>query len=106
MPSINKATRFEAIKVHTGADRVISLKVKDGEKVKSNIGLLDPRLFSGENKLHATIDGQTSLWSLHYDSGILPQQLRQKFTGFSKLMSFVTDYFARRNIEVKEVFDA
>jgi len=104
--SINKATPSEDIKVQRGNDRILKLKVIDGEKPISSLGLVDPRLFTGENKLHALLEDNSSLWHLKYDSGTLPAPLRQRFTGYSKLVTFVRDYFARRNVEVEEVIHA
>lgn len=85
-------------------DRVIMLKPLKGKQT-NNHGMVDTRLFSGDNKLHAIMDHQTSLWYLKYEKGALPDPLKQHFTGFSKLMNYVTEYFKRRNIEVIEVLD-
>lgn len=86
-------------------DRILVLGVIDGTKPKNTIGLVDPRLFTGENKLHAVMDTQTTLWHLKYDSGVMPQPLKQQFTSFTKLYDHAVDYFAKRNIIIKEVLD-
>ena len=67
--------------------------------------MVDSRLFTGENRLHAIMDTQTTLWHLAYDNGILPQPLKQQFTSFTKLHGYVKDYLSRRNIEIVEVID-
>lgn len=86
-------------------DRVLVLKVMDGKKVLSNGGFSDPRLFSGENKLHAMMDPQTCMWKLKYDMGTLPEPLKGTFTGFRALKQYVQSYFEKRNIEIVEVKD-
>lgn len=87
-----------------GNNRVLSLKIKDGTKPKSSTGLVDTSLFSGGNSLHAIQDA--GLWTLKYAKGATPPLFRQKFTNFNSLLKWTTNYFALRNIEIKEVFDA
>lgn len=84
-------------------DRIISLTPMEGHSVTSDKGLIDRRLFTGENRLHACMADDGCLWYLKYDSGILPGALRQQFTGFNKLMTFTTEYFKKRNVIAKEV---
>lgn len=108
MPSIkltptSPTLNFTESKMHT-PDRVLVLKVRDGAP-KSSTGLVDKRLFSGENKLHAIMDTNTCLWSLKYDMGAVPPALKQQFTGYSRLLKFVSEYFDRRNIDIVEVKD-
>lgn len=86
-------------------DRVLVLKVIDDKKPLSSKGLVDPRLFSGENKLHAVMDQQTSLWHFKYDQGIVPPPLKCQFTSFKALRSHAEAYFRLRNIEIVEVKD-
>lgn len=87
------------------SDRVLVLKVKDGEKAKSSTGLIDPRIFNGENKLHAVQDPKNLLWSFRYDAGGLPPPLKQKFTNFTTLLNHAKIYFSKRNIEIVEILD-
>jgi hypothetical protein len=82
-------------------DRIFILAPMEGG-AKSTTGAVDNRLFTGENRLHAIMDGNC-LWRLRYDSGLLQQPLRQTFTSFKILRKFVEDYFRRRNIEIKEI---
>lgn len=81
-------------------DRIIELKTREGTKGDGRLGI-DPRLFNGENKLHAIQD--SGLWRLKYERGALPGFLQQKFTNFNVLMKYLTEYFNRRNVDVKEV---
>lgn len=92
-------------KKNRNSDVILVLKVLPGKKPISTIGLLDPRLFSGENKLHAIMDPQHSLWYFKYDAGILPEPLRQRFTSFTKIIDYAKSYFARRNIQIVEIID-
>lgn len=85
--------------------RVFVLSLIDAKAPLTNLGLVDKRLFSGENKLRAIKDPQFGLWTLKYDSGILPEALKQQFTSFKVLLKFVTEYFTKRNIKVEEVID-
>lgn len=87
------------------ADRVIIVKPIDGKKALSTSGLVDTRLFTGDNKLHAVRDGQNMLWSLKMEAGGLAEPLRQRFKTFDSLLEFVRTYFRKRNIEITEVID-
>jgi|SRR5215207_7103224 len=82
-------------------DRILSLQVIDGEKAKSSMGLVDTRLFTGEQKIRLKMDPQTCLWSFQYTSnGLLPQGLEGQFTGFKAGLKHAEDYFRKRNIQV------
>lgn len=86
-------------------DRVFVLRPMEGESQRKASGTVDKRLFTGSNRLHAIRDGQTSLWSLKYDAGILPEPLKQSFTTFQKVRDFVANYFERRGVQVTEVLE-
>ena len=86
-------------------DRLIIVKPMEGKKPKSSTGLVDPRLFTGDNKLHAIQDSQNNLWSLKLDAGGLAEPLKQKFKTFPTLLTFVKQYFEKRNLEIVEVID-
>lgn len=86
-------------------DRVLQLKVIDGTQPKTSTGLLDPRLFTKGNNLHAIQNPENNLWVLQYDQGVLPQQLKQSFTSFKKLLQHTEMYLKVRNVEVVEVRD-
>lgn len=87
-------------------DRILVLKPREGVSTLNSKGMVDNRLFSGKNRLHAIRDSQTSFWSLRYDEGIVPEQLKQSFTTFQKMYDFVKGYFARRNVDLVDVVDA
>lgn len=87
-------------------DRVLSLAVIDGEKPKSSTGLVDTRLFTGEQELRLTMDPQTCLWHFQYSkSGLLPEALKGQYTGFKAAMKFAENYFKSRNIKITQVKD-
>ena len=86
-------------------DIIIELRPKDPKGAKNVLGLTDPRLFTGENKLHAVMDTQTTHWYLKYDSGILPEVLKQRFTGWTPLLNFIKQYYAKRGIEIVNIQD-
>jgi hypothetical protein len=85
--------------------RTLVLQQIPGQKTLSSTGLADPRLFTGENKLLAIRDMQTSLWGFKYLMGGLPEPLKQQFTSFHKLYAHGRDYFKKRGIEIVEVLD-
>jgi hypothetical protein len=85
------------------SDRILVLSVMDGKKPANTLGVNDPRLFTGENKLHAVMDQQSMLWKFKYEMGNIPEPLRCSFTSFSKLLEHAKSYFTKRNIEIKEV---
>lgn len=86
-------------------DRILVLKTIDGKSAKDSRGLVDSRLFTGENKLHGIYDERTGLWNLRYETGALPGALHQKFATFSELEDFTRKYFATRNVEVLEIIN-
>ncbi|SRR6266576_4976810 len=93
-----------AVKANRKNNIEIILKLIDGEKAKTSTGLIDRRLFTGEHTLHARMDSH-GLWYLDYKFGILPAPLKQRFTNWNKLHNYIKDYFANRNIEIKEIID-
>lgn len=86
-------------------DRILMLEAIDGKTPLRASGLIDQKIFTGENRLHAVMDEQTSLWKLKYEKGIVPPVFDQRFTSFTKLMDFVTPYMKRRNLKISEVKD-
>jgi hypothetical protein len=88
-------------------DRVLVLEIMDGKESLNSIGLVDRSLFdtTNKNRLHAIMDIQTCLWSCKYDRGQLPAKLDMKFTSFKKLLEYITVYFNKRNIRIKEIMD-
>lgn len=86
-------------------DRVISLNPIDGKRAVATNGLIDPRLFTGENKLHLVRDPSNSMWFYQYEMGMLPEPLKQRFTTFDRAVKHAREYFKKRNIEIKEIID-
>lgn len=86
-------------------DRVFRLDLIDKKAPLSSTGLVDRRLFTGENKLHAVKDPQFGLWSVKYQQGMVPEALKQQFTSFKVLVKVVTEYFFKRNIQIVEIYD-
>lgn len=84
-------------------DRVLSLTVMEGKKPLDSLGNSDKRLFNGENKLHAVMNTQTTLWKLKYDMGAVPEQLKGSFTSFKAVLQHAQEYYSKRNIDIKEV---
>ena len=95
-----EARRKEKMKSDT---REILLAPMGGKNTLSSSGMIDNRLFNGENKLHATLDMRTGMWHLHYDIGGLPGGLKGNWTLFSELESHVRNYFKTRNVVVTEI---
>lgn len=98
--SLNQITQIRS------TDRVLSLSPIDDKAPKTSTGLLDPRLFTGAQKLHIKMDPQTCLWYFQYESnGVLPEALKGKYTGFKAAIKFAENYFAGRNVKITQVFD-
>lgn len=89
-----------------GWDKVLKLKVIDDKAPLSSTGLVDRRLFTGQDNLHAVKDHETGLWNIKYTSGQLPDGLKGRFTNLTMLLRTAGDYFKKRNLEIVEVRDA
>lgn len=85
-------------------DRVLVLKPIEGEKTLSSTGLVDPRLFSGENRLHVKCS-PNNMWYFKYEQGIVPEPLKERFTSFPAALEKATKYFKSRNINVEKIID-
>jgi hypothetical protein len=90
---------------NTSKDRVLVLKPIEGKDALNTSGMIDKRLFSRENNLHAIMDEQYGHWHVEYDSGVVPPPLQQRWTAFSKLYNFVSEYYKKRNIQIVDVID-
>lgn len=99
------ASREVNIAKNASNDRILVLAPIEGAPTLNSKGVVDKRLFTGENKLHAKLDPHFMLWSVQYDHGIPPQPFQQRFTSFTKLYDFVKDYYLRRNIQIVKVID-
>lgn len=86
------------------SDRVIKLEVIDAKLPKTSTGMVDTSLFTGDNNLHARIDPQTLMWTVHYEKGAVPGSLKeQRWTSFAKLYKDLEQYFKDRNIKITEI---
>lgn len=90
-----------------GNDRAFALEQIDDKAPISSTGLVDKRLFTGENRIRAIRnEGSHNLWYFQYDKGNLPGALEGvKFTKFDQAQKYLENYFNTRNIRVKEVID-
>lgn len=86
-------------------DRVFIFKPIEGKRPLSATGLVDPKVFTGENKLIAHKEEDTSLWIIKYADGMVPPVFKQRFTGFNAAMKFAKEYFTKRGFEIVEVKD-
>lgn len=86
-------------------DRILVLTKKEGTSAVNVKGQVDNRLFTGQNKLHCTLDPQTGLWSLKMEQGFLPGGLDKSFTSYSKAVSFVREYYNKRNVEIVKIVE-
>ena len=84
-------------------DRILLLKAREG--ATSSTGLIDNRLFTGENKLHAIMHPRTLLWFFKYEHGGLPELLKQKFTNFNAAHDHAKKYFNSRGVEIVGIVD-
>jgi len=102
MATIYESRVSEESKMRT-PDRILELKVMAGKKPLDTLMRVDPRLFEGENKLHAIMDLPTSLWTLKYDKGSVPPILSGRYTGFRQAFDAAKNYYNQRNIEITQV---
>lgn len=84
-------------------DRIFSLSLIDDKLPKNSIGMVDPRLFSGENKLHIKKDPETNFWSFSYERGIPPRELQCVFTSATAAIRHAELYYRTRNLSLKEI---
>lgn len=84
-------------------DRVLVLKPRPDQNTLTDKGMIDNRLFKGENQLHALMDTQTLLWTMKYEKGGLPEVLKQSFTSFKRLFDYAQLYFDKRGVDISEV---
>lgn len=87
------------------SDRILVLKLQKDSVPLSSLGLMDKRLWTGGNRVHAVMNQTDCLWKIKYDAGSPPQPLRQRFVSFDSLMRTVKDYFNKRNLDIVEVID-
>lgn len=86
-------------------DRILVIKVIDGEKPLSSIGTMDKRIFQGGNRMHAKYNPMTGFWRVSYEVGHVPANLDQSWMTFDGLMYDVGNYLRSRNLEIEQVLD-
>lgn len=86
-------------------DRVLVLRPMEGKKPTDSAGKIDPRLFTGENNIHAVLDVNTGLWNMRYETGGIPGALQQKFMEYHELETFARNYFKSRNVDIVDVIN-
>lgn len=89
--------------VQRSTDRVLVLERIDPNQ--KDVGLVDPGVLTGKNRLHAVMDTGTCMWSLKYERGIIPEAIRYKFTSFKTLVDQVSTYLALKNLKIVKVLD-
>ena len=97
--------RADNLVKNTSKDRVLVLKPIEGKDQLNTKGMVDKRLFTRENNLHAVMDPEYGHWHVEYDSGVIPPVFQQRWTSFSKLYNFVSEYYKRRNVQITEIID-
>lgn len=102
MASLFEIQSYEE-KMHSPT-RELKIALKEGKTAKNSSGLIDTRLFNGENKLFCIMD-EYGNWFFKYQNGLLPEPLKCKFTRVSKAVEYAKQYFAKRDLEVTEVKD-
>ena len=71
---------------------------KKNDKYNNHIGDMD---------VNAIKNTQTNLWHLRYNApAATPTPLQVQFTNFNRLLDFVSEYYHKRNLKVKDIIDA
>lgn len=86
-------------------DRLITIKQIPGMEPKTNTGIVNWNMFKGNPQLRATKDPELNLWTIRYASGSLPENLKMKWTSFSKMMKDIRPYFEKRGLMLVDVKD-
>lgn len=84
-------------------DRVLVLVPIEGTKPRTSTGMIDPKLFTGENKVHVIKEPQTNFWYFKYEQGSVPEPLKCKFTGFKQALKHAELYYGTRNLQITEI---
>lgn len=84
-------------------DRILVLE-KENPKEKDG-GILDPGVFTGKNALHIKQEALSDLWVFKYDHGVVPPNLRNKYTSFNLAKEQAEIYFKTKKIKIVDVKD-
>lgn len=93
---------MDSVDKNLSNDRILKIEKIPGVHTLADDGSIANRMFAGDNELRAIME-PNGLWSLSYKSGVLPGPLKQQFTSYSTLKTFLLQYFYKRNLTVKEV---
>lgn len=83
-------------------DRILVLEKEDPKN--KDTGLIDPAVFEGKNNLHLIVD-MFGLWSFKYERGVVPSQLKNKFSSFREAYNTAEGYFKTKKIKITKVID-
>lgn len=86
-------------------DRILEIKIIDGELPLAKIGQIDRRIFQGGNRLHARFQPMTGFWRLSYEVGTIPGALDNSWLSFDQLLVDTARYLKTRNLEITQVLD-
>lgn len=86
-------------------DRILKLAPLEGKTPTDVEGKADPRLFTGENKLHARMDPEYGHWYVQYEMGNIPTSMQQRWTSFPRMLLWIEEYYKKRNLRVIEIID-
>jgi hypothetical protein len=101
-PSNFRPSKIGNTTLTSGNKRTLRLKPMEGG-AKASTGLVDKRLFTGDNELYAIMNEESNLWYLKQNDGAVDPRLREKrWTSFKTLMTDVVPYYRNRNVEVTE----
>lgn len=92
------------VSIKRKTDRILELERIDPKK--KEVGLFDPRVFTGDNNLRIVLNPMTSFWTIKYDRGIPPGPLRtERFTSFNEAYRYTEDYMKTKNIKIVGIKD-
>lgn len=86
-------------------DRILVLKPIAESGAINSTGMVDKRLFTGDNKLHIFQDPASLLWRVRLEAGVIPPGLRQGFTSYIRAYGVVERYYLKRGVKIVEVID-
>ena len=86
-------------------EREFVLELIPGQQTKTETGMVDNRIFRGENKVFGVHDPQSNLWTIKYHLGKPPATLNQRFTSFERLHAFVEPYYRKRGLRIAKIND-
>lgn len=89
------------VRILRSLDRTLVLE-RENPKERDG-GILDPGVFTGKNALHILREPGTDLWVFKYDHGVVPPNLRNKYTSFNIAKEQAEIYFKTKKIKIVDV---